>query len=84
MTGLRSHSVVARGWGRGHRNLTHKASLHDDFAVGKLLPQCFLSLRAPCAYERAEVKNFTKEIARQNSRVDTTLALEFVGIIPQA
>ena len=53
-------------------------SLHDDIAVGKLLPQCFL--RALCAYERAGVKNFTKKIVRQNSRVDTTLALEFVGV----
>ena len=52
-------------------------SLHDDIAVGKLLPQCFL--RALCAYERAGVKNFTKKIVRQNSRVDTTLAFEFVG-----
>ena len=54
-------------------------SLHDDTAVfGKLLPQCFL--RALCAYERAGVKNFTKKIVRQNSRVDATLALEFVGV----
>ena len=53
-------------------------SLHDDIAVGKLLPQCFL--RALCAYERAGVKNFTKKIVRQNSRVDTTLALEFVRV----
>ena len=52
-------------------------SLHDDTAVfGKLLPQCFL--RALCAYERAGVKNFTKKIVRQNSRVDYTLAFEFV------
>jgi hypothetical protein len=51
-------------------------SLHDDIAVGKLLPQCFL--RALCAYERAGVKNFTKKIVRQNSRVDYTLAFEFV------
>ena len=63
-------------WGRGNRNLISKMSLHDDIAVGKLLPQCFL--RAPCAYERAGVKNFTKKIVRQNSRVDTTLALEIV------
>ena len=52
-------------------------SLHEDIAVGKLLPQCFL--RALCAYERAGVKNFTKKIVRQNSRVDYTLAFEFVG-----
>ena len=45
-------------------------SLHDDIAFGKLLPQCFL--RALCAYERAEVKYFTKKIVRQNSRVDYT------------
>ena len=64
-------------WGRGNRNLINKMSLHDDTAVGKLLPQCFL--RALCAYERAGVKNFTKKIFRQNSRVDTTLAFEFVG-----
>ena len=64
------------GWGRGNRNLIHKMSLHDDIAVGKLLPQCFL--RALCAYERAEVKNFTKKMVRQNSRVDYTLAFEFV------
>ena len=51
-------------------------SLHDDIAVGKLLPQCFL--RALCAYERAGVKNFTKKIVRQNSRVDTTLTRELV------
>ena len=51
-------------------------SLHEDIAVGKLLPQCFL--RALCAYERAGVKNFTKKIVRQNSRVDYTLAFEFV------
>ena len=51
-------------------------SLHEDIAVGKLLPQCFL--RALCAYERAGVKNFTKKIVRQNSRVDHTLAFEFV------
>jgi hypothetical protein len=53
-------------------------SLHDDIAVGKLLPQCFL--RALCAYERAGVKNFTKKIVRQNSRVDCTLARELVFI----
>ena len=52
----------------------HKMSLHDDVAVGKLLPQCFL--RALCAYERAGVKNFTKKIVRQNSRVDTTVYLQ--------
>ena len=51
-------------------------SLHDDIAVGKLLPQCFL--RALCTYERAGVKNFTKKIVRQNSQVDATLALEIV------
>ena len=78
MTGLRSHSVVARGWGRGNRNLIHKMSLHNDIAVGKLLPQCFL--RALCAYERAGVKNFTKKIVRQNSRVDHTLTSELVLI----
>ena len=64
------------GWGRGNRNLTHKMSLHDDTAVGKLLPQCFL--RALCAYERAGVKNFTKKIVRQNSRVDYTLAFKLI------
>ena len=53
-------------------------SLHDDIAVGKLLPQCFL--RALCAYERAGVKNFTKKIVRQNSRVDHTLTREFVAV----
>ena len=63
-------------WGRGNRNLINKMSLHDDTAVGKLLPQCFL--RALCAYERAGVKNFTKKIVRQNSRVGATLALELV------
>ena len=52
-------------------------SLHDDTAVGKLLPQCFL--RALCAYERAGVKNFTKKIVRQNSRVDHTLTRELVA-----
>jgi hypothetical protein len=51
-------------------------SLHDDIAVGKLLPQCFL--RALCAYKRAGVKNFTKKIDRQNNRVDTTLTRELV------
>jgi hypothetical protein len=51
-------------------------SLHGDYAVGKLLPQFFL--RAICAYERTGVKNFTKKIVRQNSRVDNTLAFEFV------
>ena len=61
-------------WGRGNRNLINKMSLHDDIAVGKLLPQCFL--RALCAYERAGVKNFTKKIVRQNSRVDTTAYLQ--------
>ena len=49
-------------------------SLHDDIAVGKLLPQCFL--RALCAYERAGVKNFAKKIVRQNSRVDATVYLQ--------
>ena len=49
-------------------------SLHDDNAVGKLLPQCFP--RALCAYERAGVKNFTKKIVRQKSRVDHTLTGE--------
>ena len=53
-------------------------SLHEDGAVGKLLPQCFL--RALCAYERAGVENFTKKIVRQNSRVDYTLAFEFVVV----
>ena len=53
-------------------------SLHDDIAVGKLLPQCFL--RALCAYERAGVKNFTKKIVRQNSRVDATLTFELVVV----
>ena len=63
-------------WGRGNRNLINKISLHDDIAVGKLLPQCFL--RALCAYERAGVKNFTKKIVRQNSRVDATGTFELV------
>ena len=66
------------GGGRGHRNLTHKTSLHGDFAVGKLLPQRFLG--APCACECAGAKNFTKKIVKQKSRVDATLALEFVGV----
>ena len=56
-------------------------SLHDDIAVGKLLPQCFL--RALCAYERAGVKNFTKKIVRQNSRVDATLTRELVVCKPK-
>ena len=77
MTGLGSHSVVARGWGRGHRNLTHKTSLHGDFAAGKLLPQRFL---APCACERAGAKNFTKKIVKQKGRVDATLTRELVAI----
>ena len=58
----------------------HKMSLHEDVAVGKLLPQCFL--RAFCAYERAGMKNFTKKIVRQNSRVDTTLTRELVVLEP--
>ena len=62
--------------GRGNRDLTHKKSLHADLAVGKLLLQCFLG--AFRAYERAGVKNFTKKIFRRKSRVDTTLAFEFV------
>jgi hypothetical protein len=43
---------------------------------GSCCPNVFF--RALCAYERAGVKNFTKKIVRQNSRVDTTLALEIV------
>ena len=53
-------------------------SLHEDGAVGKLLPQCFLG--ALCAYERAGVKNFIKKIVREKSRVDHTLTRELVVI----
>jgi hypothetical protein len=68
--------VKGGGGGEGNRNLTHKTPLHEDCAFGKLLLQCFLG--AFCACERAGVKNFTEKITRQKSRVDYTLAFEFV------
>ena len=56
-------------------------SLHGDIAVGKLLPQYFLGAFRAC--ERAGVKNFTKKIVRQNSRVDHTLTRELVAKKPK-
>ena len=49
-----------------------------DKAVGKLLPQCFLG--ALCAYERVGVKNFTKKIVRQKSRVGSTITFELISM----
>ena len=69
--------MTGAGGGRGHRNLTHKTSLHGDVAIGKLLPQRFHG--ALCACECAGAKNFTKKIVKQKSRVDYALAFEFVG-----
>jgi hypothetical protein len=52
--------------------------LHADFAVGKLLPQYFLG--AFGAYEHAGVKNFTKKIVSQKSRVDTQFTFKLIVV----
>ena len=41
----------------------HKAPLHDNFTVGKLLPQFYLDLGAFCAYERVGVKNLLRRLS---------------------